>query len=87
MRVGVGNGVGVGFGEDGAGGWLVREGVGYYYFTLAAVAAAETAFAEVVVTDVLGAAGADTRRFFTTDAAEERHVLSFPLSFIRGLRE
>src|SRR5439155_5836220 len=55
------------------------------HLTLAAIAATETALADVVVTGVLRAAGADPDRFLSTNAAQERHVLFLPSGSRRRL--
>jgi hypothetical protein len=42
-------------------------------FTTAAIAAAPALLAQVIAAGVLGTCGADTRRFFLTDAAKKSH--------------
>ena len=45
------------------------------HFATAAVAAAIALFAQMIAARIFGATNADTRRFFFTDAADERHIL------------
>ena len=52
---------------------MLREG----HFALAAVAAAQALFAKMVIARVLGALRADPRGFLATNAARERHGLSY----------
>src|ERR1019366_400964 len=70
----------------GRGGGLWRGGVdhharrsGQFHFTLAAIAASQALFAEVVVAGILGATGANSGGFLSTYAAREWHGgLFFP---------
>ncbi len=52
---------------------MLREG----HFALAAVAASQAFFAKMVIARVLGALRADPRGFLSTNAARERHGLSY----------
>ena len=58
------------------------------HFATAAIAAAMTLFAQMIAARIFGATHADTRRFFFTDAADERHILrsliSAPGGFARN---
>src|ERR1035437_6027031 len=76
-RFGVGAGVGAGnhcLGGGGGGGVDHHaRGSRQFHFTLAAIAASQALFAEVVVAGILGATGANSGGFLSTDAASEWH--------------
>src|SRR4029077_15554426 len=64
---------------------ILLHGFGERHLALAAIAALQALFADVVVTRVLGATDADSRGFLSTNAARERHgLLLLPSCGLRG---